>query len=595
MVKIDRATNAIRKSLQDLTSKSIKESIIRRVPIIQWLPNYPKEYLKDDSVAGLIVWALAVPVAISYAQIAGVSPEAGLYTSMIALLLYGIFGASRDVKVAATSSMAILTASIIGSMVAGNTTQYFELTATLAVLTGLIFLLFGIARLGFVSEFMSKPVTTGFIFGMACIIIVSQIPKILGIQKVTGSFFEELRNIIIQLGNVNSWSVLVGVTALILIAFLRRKFPQYPAAMIAFVYGVLLYNILNLETHGVAVVGDIATGIPQIGLPSTQLSDYITLLPGAFALVIVGLSETMGVAKTYAQKNRYETDSNQELIGLGIANIGSGMGNGFAVDASLSTTATSNESGSKTQITSLVAGLLVLLTMLFLAPIFHNVPQAILGAIVIYAVWNLLNYRELNRYRLLDPKEFWLSMLALLGVLTLGVLEGLIVAVGVSIIRLAYDASKPHIAILGKVPGRNIYGDIERHPENEQIPGLIIFRPDEQLFFANADKVRAFIQTITLKNDPTPETIIIDMDASYYLDISSTDMLSRLIADLKAVKLEVLFAGLKGNVRDTFRKRGLTQKTGEDKIFRSLQDAVDYFIDIKGSASKESDEKLQLN
>ena len=431
------------------------------IPIRNWLPLYKRENLVPDLIAAVTVWGILVPASMAYAEIAGIPPQAGLAASTVALVAYAIFGTSRNLKVAMTSAMAITSAAIVAPLALGDPSMTIGLTAALALLAGIILLIAGIARFGFISDFLSKSVVTGFIFGIALTIIIGQLPKIFGIPGGSGTFFEQLAQLIGNLGLTNPWTLAIGLGAIALILLIRRTWPVIPGALVALVAGILAVSIFDLEQYGVSIVGTIPAGFPAPGLPHVGITAIPFLLAGAIGIVFIAIGESLGIAREYAARHHYEINPDQELIALGSANISSGLFQGATVDATLSSTATGDTAGARTQVSGLITAALIFLTLILIAPLFRNLPQAVLGAVVIVAVYGLLDVAALRRYYALRRADFWLAVTALLGVIVIGILEGLILAVLLSLVMLLYSASRPHIVVLGKVPGHDgVYGDI---------------------------------------------------------------------------------------------------------------------------------------
>jgi high affinity sulfate transporter 1 len=561
-----------------INTQKLRQQLGRYAPIAAWLPKYPRDLLRSDLISGVTVWGVMVPVAMAYAQMAGAPPEAGLYAAFAALLAYAVFGTSRHLKVTASSTMAAMSAAVVAAMAGGDVERYLALTAALALTVGVLLLLAGIARLGFISDFLSKSVVTGFVFGLAITIAVGQLPKLFGVPAASGDSFQQLAGLIAELDQTNPWTLILGAVSLALIFLIKRLAPRIPAGLVALVLGILAVTIFNLDEKGVSIVGAIPTGLPMPGLPDISLHDLPYLITGAVGIVFLAVGESLGAARAFAAKYRYEIDPDQELIALGAANINAGLFQGFTVDASLSSTATADEAGARTQISSIVTALLIIVTVVALAPLFHNLPNAVLGAIVIASVVGLMNVAELKRYYASNRIDFALAMVALLGVITTDVLTGLVIAVFLSLIIILYRASRPYMAVLGKVPGqRAAYGDIARHPENLVIPGLLIVRLDAALYFLNANVARRQLLDLIASSQPAPSTVLFDLGASADLDIASLDMLKHLVVELDEIGVDVLLAHVHGSVRDRLRQTSVMTEIGEDRIYLSVAAAVHDF------------------
>jgi high affinity sulfate transporter 1 len=550
----------------------------RYVPITRWLPAYPREWLRPDLVAAVTSWGVMVPVALAYAGLAGVPPELGLVTAFAALAAYAVFGTSRHLKVTVSSTMAIMSASVVADAAGGDPAAYVALTAALALIVGVILVVAGLARLGFISDFLTKSVVTGFIFGLAITIIIGQIPKILGVPGLSGSLPEQVVQLVGLLPDTNPYTLAVGLAALVLILVLRRISRRIPGPLIALVLGILAVPALDLDANGVSVVGEIATGVPLPSIPAVPLSSLPFLALGAAGIVFLAVGESVGAARAYATKHRYEIDTDQELLALGAANLSSGLFGGFTADASLSQTATAETAGAKSQLASLVTSGLILATAVLLAPLFRNLPNAVLGAIVIAAVLGLMDVGEMRRYWGWRRTDFVIAVAAMVGVLLTTVLAGMVVAVLLSVMFVLYRASRPYVAALGRVPGyRATFADVSRHPEAELIPGLVIVRLDAPLYFFNANVARTQILELIAAREPAPRGVLIDLAATADLDVTTADMLAELVANLRSQEVAVLLAQVKGAVRDRLRKTGLMAELGEEHVYLSIGAAVTDF------------------
>jgi high affinity sulfate transporter 1 len=561
-----------------LNRERLRRQLNRYIPITAWLPTYPRALLRSDIISGVTVWGVMVPTAMAYAQMAGLPPEAGLYTAFAALLGYAIFSTSRQLKVTASSTMAVMSAAVVGAMAAGDAASYAALTAALALTVGVILLLAGIVRLGFISDFLSKSVITGFVFGLALVIAIGQLPKLLGLPSGTGNFFQQCYQLITNLSEIKPLTLVVGLCALVVIFLIKRFVPRLPSGLVALVLGILAVSIFNLDEYGVSIVGAIPTGLPAPGLPRISLFDLPYLIAGAIGIVFLAVGESLGSARSFAAKHRYEINPDQELIALGTANISAGLFQGFTVDASLSSSATADEAGARTQLSSIVTAVLIIVTLLVLAPLFYNLPNAVLGAIVIASVIGLMDVAELKRLYASNRVDFVLAMVALFGVLTTDVLTGLLIAVFLSLLIILYRASRPYVAVLGKVPGQEAtYGDVARHPENIQVPGLLIVRLDAPLYFLNANVARGQILGLVTASQPPPRAILFDLGASADLDVASLDMLKNLVRELEEAGVDVLLAEVRGKVRDRLRKASVMADIGENRIYQSVPAAVHDF------------------
>jgi high affinity sulfate transporter 1 len=555
--------------------------LVRFVPIAGSLRAYRREWLRPDAIAGLTLWGVVVPMAMAMGVMAGVSPQAGLYTAIVALTAYAVFGTSRHMKVSASSTMAIMSLSVVAPLAGGDAARFASLTSMLALMVGAILIVAGIARLGFISDFLSKSVITGFVFGVALNIVIGQAPKLFGVPGGSGNFFEQLVALVSQLGQTNFWAFAVGGGSLVLILVLRWVAPRIPAGLIALTLGIVVSSYFQLSQHGVSVVGTIPAGFPLPSIPGVSLGDIGFLVAGAAGIVIIAVGESLGSARTFANKYSYELQPDQELVALGMANLGTGIFQGFAADASLSASAVADTAGGRTQLSSIVTGLLLLITVSFFTNLFRNLPNAVLAAILITSTLGLMDVKELRRFYATRKIDFWLAITALVGVITTNVLTGLVIAALLSIALVLYQASRPYMAVLGRLPrDEEVYGDIARHPGSQAIPGLLIVRFDAPLYFFNANVARSQVLQLIKAGAPPPEAVLIDLAASGDFDIATTDMLGELIANLDEMKVRLMLAQAKGSVRDALRRAGLAGKIGEGHIYMSVQLAVhDYLVD----------------
>lgn len=554
-----------------------------RLPVFTSLRGYRASWLRGDVIAGLTVWAVLVPEALAYASIAGVSPVVGLYAAPGALIFYAAFGSSKHLVVGPMAATAALSAAAVGTVAAGNNGRFAALTATLAITTGILALAAGLARLGFLANFISEPVLKGFIVGLALTIIIGQVPKLLGIEKGSGDFFEQLWDVITRLGDSQWQTVIVGLLSLAVVLVLRRVAPIVPAPLVAVALGILAVYALNLQHHGVKIVGHIDSGLPSFGLPSVPAKDYLKLAGSAVGIMLVGFAEGLGAAKTYAARNGYQVSPNRELIGLGTANLASGLSSGMVVNGSLSKTAVNGSAGAKTQMSGLVVAVLTILTLLFLTGLFEDLPEATLGAVVIAALIELVDISALRAlYRAYTNRlgqiygpaaraDFIAAVAAMLGVLIFDTLPGLFIGIAVSLLLLLYRVSRPHVAVLGQVPGTSQWADVAQHPEDETIPGVAILRAESGLFFANADHVR-----VTINEAATAEgihAVVLDGETIPFVDVTAARMLDELTADLHRRGVRLVIARDVGQVRDVLAQSGGAAAAPE--YFPSVRAAVD--------------------
>ena len=520
--------------------------------------------LRGDCIAGLTVWAVLVPEALAYASIAGVSPVVGLYAAPGALILYAVFGSSRQLIVGPMAATAALSAAAVGTLAAGNSGTFAALTITLALTVGVIALVAGLLRLGFVANFISEPVLKGFIIGLALTIIIGQVPKLFGIEKGEGNFFQQCWTVLSHLGHTQWRTLVVGLVSLAIVFGLRRWLPVVPAPLVAVIVGVLAVYALHLQKHGVKIVGHIDGGLPSFGFPAVPSGDYLKLAGPAVGVMLVGFAEGLGAAKTYAAKNGYEISPNSELIGLGAANVAAGLSSGMVVNGSLSKTAVNGSAGARTQVSGLVVAALTVITLLFLTGLFQDLPEATLGAVVIAALIELVDVSALRAlYRVQTSRlsriygpaaraDFIAAAAAMLGVLIFDTLPGLFIGISMSLLLLVYRASRPHVAVLGRAPGNDQWTDKEHYPEDTTISGISVLRVESGLFFANADFVREAVQRAAKGK----YAVILDCETVPFVDVTAGRMLDELTGHLREQGVRLVIAREIGQVRDVLAAAG---------------------------------------
>jgi SulP family sulfate permease len=574
-------------------------------PILTWLPEYDRSWLRLDIMAGLAVWAMTVPQVLAYAGIAGVPPIYGLYAVPLAMAAYAVFGTSRTLCVGPESAIAIISAVTVGALVTDSPEEFLALTSLLALVVGVLYLLFGFLRLGWAANFLAQPVLQGFTQGIALVVIVGQAPIVLGTEGAVAGVVGELRNLPQAIGlNIDyngfvlqAWALLstlgaaklataaIGVASLVLLFAFRRFRPYAPSALIAVVLAVLAVSFLDLADQGVRIIGEVQTGMVPLALPALSVPDVVALLPGALAIVLLGYSVSLGVATVGAQRTGEEIDADQELVALGMANIGAAFSSGFVASGSLSRGSVIGRAGGRTQVVSLVNAGLVVLTLVIALPLFYKLPQATLAAIVIVAMSGLLNLEYFRRLYQVSRGEFAYGMIALLGVLLLGILQGVALGVILAIGLLIHRVSRPATAVLGRLPGTTMYRDIAAHPETETTPGLLIFRFDAPVIFPNCGHFRDEVSRLVADSDDPISQVLVAAQQINLLDSTGSDRLARLKTELGGAGITLSFAEVKGDVRQTMQKTGLEESVGADHFHDSIEDAVKAFTSGAGQTS----------
>ncbi len=548
-------------------------------PILQWLPSYNANCFRADMIAGLTIWAVMIPEAMAYSAIAGVPAIMGLYTVPLPLLVYSILGTSKTMVIGPDSATALISAVTIGAMASTENAQYLSLTSTLALLVGILFSLLGILKMGWVANFIPMPVMKGFIQGLVWLTIIGQVPKTLGIVGNSGNFWQKLIHIIEHSPALHLLTTLVGLSSLLLLLFFKRYYPKIPAALTTVVFAILMARIFHFQQHGVEVISSIATGMPIFRLPTFSLNNLDVMMGGAFAIVLVGYAESLGAAKAAAEKYGEEIDGNQELISYGLGNIASSVSSGFVVVGSLSKTSVAIEAGAVSQVSSIVHSILVILTLLFLMPLFSNLPYATLSAVVIEAMLGLSNLNYLKRLRSISTLEFGIAIASFMGVLFLDVLLGIAVGVVLSLLLLLDRVTNPGFAILGKLPDEEMYRDIARHRESITIAGLLIFRFNGSLFFPNANNFRsALLKTIQFTYPPVLQ-VLIDAETFNFIDVTAIEMLSKLNSTLRQRDIVLSLARVRDPVRDLMKKMELEKQIGSQYFYERISDGMAFFLE----------------
>jgi high affinity sulfate transporter 1 len=548
--------------------------LLRYLPILGWLPKYERLWLRTDLIAGLTVVALLIPEGMAYAEIAGVPPQTAFYAAPIGLLAFAIFGTSRQLVVAVSAIIATMSFATVSLIAAPDTPEFILLTAALAVLAGLISILAGLLKLGRVAQFFSESVMVGFITGLALVVMVKQVPKLLGIEGGSGNFWERLYDIIIHLPETHLATLVTGILCLILLVVLEHYFHKIPAALVALVFGILISVVFGLEGRGVEIVGDIPSGLAPPQWPAVGWQNWLLLFPGALGLALVSFAEAIGPVRSFAAAHKYKVNENQELIGLGAANFGAGLFQGFPIGSSLSKSAANDRAGAHSQMSGIIAAAVTVVVALFFTQFFYALPEAALGAIVIVAVSGMVKVAKLKHLQQVRREDFILAAVALLTVLTFETLEALLIAVIVSLFALVWRASHPKLAVLGRAPDSLQFSDVRRHPENLTMPGLLIVRPENGLFFANAAGIREAIMAEMTSSAEPVKAVLLDLGATTDLDVPSADMLGELGEELRSRNVRFMLMRMIMPVRQMLELAGVMEKIKPQDIFTGPGEAV---------------------
>src|SRR5262245_13619247 len=545
----------------------------RLLPILGWLPSYRRDWLLPDILAGVAVWAVMVPEGMAYSGIVGVPPIRGLYTIIPPLIVYALLGTSRVLVVGPDTATGLISALTVGAIAAQGTADFNTLTSTLAVLIGAFFLLFGALRMGWVAAFIPTPVMRGFIEGLVLVTILGQVPHLLGTNGTSGSFFNKLWFVLQHLPDVSLAPALTGLLSLAALLLLRHLAPRVAATLVVAVAAMVLVGLLGSEAAGVSVVGDLPSGLPHLSLPVLDPAILWELAPGALAIVLIGYAEALGGAKAAATQGG-SICPHQRLVAHGPANILSGLFGGFVVVASLSKTSVAMAAGARTQFANLVAALLCFLTLLLLTPLFRGMPHPTLGAIVIAAMLHLSKPGYLRDLLARSRWEFTIAVIVVAGELTLGVLQGIALGVVLALLLLIYRTSHPHAAVLGQLPGTEAYRNVERHPEALTFPGLLIWRPGGDLFFASIGHLGDGLKAALAASRPPAKHVLLDAESVNLIDITACDALLNIIHELQSQGITFAFARVRDQVRERMRLGGVEAVVGSTNFHERVTDGV---------------------
>jgi sulfate permease, SulP family len=546
----------------------------RLLPILSWIPAYRREWVLSDVFAGLALWAVMVPEGMAYAGIVGVPPIMGLYTTVPALIAYALLGTSRQLVVGPDTATGLISALTVAVVAVQGTAEYNALTSTLAILIGCFFLLFGAMRMGWVAAFVSTPVMRGFIEGLVYVTIIGQVPHLIGIEGVSGNFFTKVWNVLQHLSDASFAPVLTGLLSLTAMQLLRHFAPRVPAALIVMIVATASIGLLGGEATGVNVAGHIPSGLPHLVLPSFDIAILQALAPGALAIVLVGYAESLGAAKAAAIESGGDIDPNQELVAHGPANILSGLFGGFLVVGSLSKTSVAIAAGARSQFANLVAAVFCLLTLVFLTPLFRNMPQPTLAAIVIAAMLHLTKPYYLRELFVRSRWSFMNAVIVIGAELTLGVMHGIALGVVLSLLDLIYVTSHPQGAVLGQLPGTEAYRDVRRHLEARTFPGLLIWRVGGDLFFASVGHMEAGLKNSLAEIRPPIKHVLLDMSSVNFIDVSASDELITFIKQLQSRGVSIAFAHVRDTVRQDMQLGKIEDVVGSVDFYERITDGV---------------------
>ncbi len=556
-----------------------KKGLINRVeamlPFFGWLRSYDISKLQPDILAGLIVAAFTVPDAMANASLAGVPLQIGLYASIMALLAYVVFGTSRQLSIGPTTAITILVATSLGATAAGDPSRYLSMLAMTALLIGAIAVIARALKLSFIINLISESVLTGVYFGTGLIVIIAQLPKLLGYSGIQGGFFEQAYFVLAHLGLTNLYAAAIGVGAVVLLLLFQKKLPRVPGPIVVIALAILLMSVTDLAGRGVGIIGQVPQGLPSLGIPSFTLADVTEVLPLAAACYLIGYLTDFSVADRFAKKHRYEYDADQELLAVGASNFASGIAGGFPVGPSMVRSAVNDSNGAKTPMSGLISAALIVLVILFFTGLFTNLPSPALAALIMVASLGLVNVPAIRRIAGISKRELIIAIAAMFFVLTVGMLAGIIIGVLLSILDMLHRVSYPHIAVLGRMPGDGQFVDRDLHPKAVQVPGVMILRVDASIIFANARTVKKELLDRLNKVPQPVKVVVLDLASTPMLDITGMDMIDELSQQLSEMGIALRLANMSARVRSTLAKAGFEKRFGRSLERRTINSLLE--------------------
>lgn len=552
--------------------------ILRKIfPFLVWVKGYTNQQFKGDLSAGLTVGVMLIPQGMAYAMIAGLPPIYGLYSATLPLIIYALMGTSRQLAVGPVAMVSLLTASGISTLVEQGTDAFIQYAIVLALMVGIIQFLLGLFKLGFLVNFLSHPVISGFTSAAALIIGISQLQHLIGVKLPRSHHIHVILNEAFKaLPDINGLTLLIGLTGIALIIIMKKYFKSVPGQLVAVVFGILAVWGLRLTDYGVLILGEVPKGLPQMGVPIFNLELIQDLFPIALAISLVSFMESIAVAKAIqARHKNYKVIPNQELISLGLANIGGSFFQSFPLTGGFSRTAVNDQAGAKTGLAAIISAGLIILTLLFLTPLFYYLPKAILASVIMVAVFGLIDYKEAQHLWHSNKTDFAMLLATFVATLSLGIEQGIGIGVILSLTLLIFKTTRPHIAILGKVPHSRFYRNTDRFDDLEVRPDVLILRFDAQLYFANINYFSSKIDEFVEQKGKGLKMIIINAESINNMDSSAVKAVEDMVMEYRAQGIEFAFASVKGPVRDAMSKAHLIEKIGENHFFMSIQDAID--------------------
>ena len=550
----------------------------RTVPALSWLRSYDPGWFRLDLLAGITLAAYLLPAALGDASLARLPPQVGLYACLFGGLVFWIFCGSRQTTISATSAISLVIGASLGEITGGNTMRFAALAACTALLVSLIAFIAWLAKAGVLVHFISESVMTGFKCGVALFLASTQLPKLFGFHPAHGSFWENTGFFFKHLGETNSTSLMVGGIALAVLILGKIFLNHKPVALFVVIGGIAAASMFSLETRGVNLIGSVPQGLPPLGIPAVHWHDLNQVLPLAFACFLLGAVETAAVGRMFAAKYGGRFDANQENLALAASNLLAGLGGGFPVSGGTSQSLVNEEGGARTPLSTALAAVFILAVVLFFSHLLSALPQPVLAAVVLVAVASLLNLSTLKELWREDRSEFVVAMAAFAGVLTSGLLRGVMIGVAISLVQLMRVSSHPHVALLGRIPGTRRFSDRDRHPDNELIPNVMIFRPESALVYFNVDNVCDAILNRVRAAPKLPKLVVLDLSAAPLVDMQSAHTLAGMAEELRAEGIQFHAVEPRSSVRDRLRHEHVDDKFGGVNRFTSVADVIDHFL-----------------
>ncbi|MGE5208114.1 MAG: SulP family inorganic anion transporter [Alphaproteobacteria bacterium] len=544
-------------------------------PVLAWLRAYQPKWLRADLIAGVTLAAYLMPAGLADASLANVPPEAGLYACLFSGLVFWLFCSSRHTAITVTSAISVLVGASLGDLAGGDASRFWALASCTALIVGVLAFIAWLAKAGVIVNFISESVLVGFKCGISLFIASTQLPKLFGFKGSHGDFWGRSGYFFSHLGETNEASLLLGLCALALLLLGKRFLKNKPVALFVVIAGILAAASMNLGNLGVKLLGEVPQGMPPFGLPAVHASDLNDLLPLALACFLLGAVESAAIGRMFAAKHGYRFDANQELLGIAGGNVVAGLGHGFPVSGGMSQSLVNESGGARTPLSGFIAALLMLLIVLFLSGVLRYLPQPVLAAVVLMAVTGLFKLTALKHFWRADREEFVVAIAALLGVLGSGLLRGVLIGAVISLVQLLRRVSRPHVAFLGRIPGTRRFSDRARHPDNELIPGVLIFRPESGLVYFNVDNVCDAILSRVRAEPTLPKLVVLDLSAAPRVDLQSAYALGGMADELTAKGIWFQAVEPRASVRDRLRNEGVDGKLGGVNRFTTVADVID--------------------